>query len=145
MSSRSDSDTGTITTIFMLRSRSLFARSSEMIWFRCNQLHPCSRWRRALTERLLSYLTHEGLHDPAADIELHDRLAASGHFSPFEHCAQAIKAREYSYSNFDQPTFAPITDGLSHWLQYRKMMENENNTSADLPAIFATKPDWIQI
>lgn len=42
------------------------------------------------------------------DIELHDRLLESGHFSPFEHCA---KAWHYSSGNF--------TDG---WYQYRHIL-----------------------
>jgi hypothetical protein len=47
------------------------------------------------------------------DIKLHDRLASSGHWSPFEHCAQAINSRNYS-GNFKGFT------------QYRKMFNNEN-------------------
>lgn len=37
----------------------------------------------------VSYLTHDGRRDPDADIALHDRLAADGHWSPFEHQARA--------------------------------------------------------
>lgn len=37
----------------------------------------------------VSYLTHEGKRDPAADLALYDRLKTSGHWSPFEHAAQA--------------------------------------------------------
>lgn len=35
----------------------------------------------------VSYLTHAGTRDTAADIALFDRLKSSGHWSPFEHCA----------------------------------------------------------
>lgn len=37
----------------------------------------------------VSYLTHAGKRDLAADIELHDRLLESGHMSPLEHPARA--------------------------------------------------------
>jgi hypothetical protein len=94
----------------------------------------------------LSYLTHDGEHGPEKDIELHDRLLASGHFSPFEHCAQA---NDYSdlplakvnamRSNFD------FGVGLSGWLQYRKTLENECTTKIDPTAILARKPEWITL
>lgn len=35
----------------------------------------------------VSYLTHDGIRDPAKDIELYDRLVTSGHASPLEHVA----------------------------------------------------------
>jgi len=38
----------------------------------------------------VSYLTFEGKDDYNADITLADQLASSGHWSPFEHCAQAM-------------------------------------------------------
>lgn len=52
----------------------------------------------------VSYLTHEGKRDPAADIALHDRLAASGHWSPFEHAArvQLDPARSGNFYGWDQ-------------------------------------------
>lgn len=61
----------------------------------------------------VSYLTHEGIRDPKADIELHDRLSQSGHWSPFEHVAQATANDEY-YGNF------------CGWNQYRKIFDGEN-------------------
>jgi len=36
----------------------------------------------------VSYLTHDGRRDFAADIELFERLFTSGHMSPFEHAAR---------------------------------------------------------
>ncbi len=36
----------------------------------------------------VSYLTHDGNRDPAADLALFDRLHRSGHMSPLEHAAQ---------------------------------------------------------
>ena len=37
----------------------------------------------------ISYSTHDGEHDIDKDVALHDRLLASRHMSPFEHCAMA--------------------------------------------------------
>lgn len=61
----------------------------------------------------VSYLTHDGKRDPQADIELHDRLMKSGHWSPFEHVAQATK-----YQQWDGNFFG--------WMQYRKRFIEEN-------------------
>ena len=43
----------------------------------------------------ISYNNFEGKDDYLADLKLHDRLASSGHWSPFEHCAQAMTDEEY--------------------------------------------------
>ena len=43
----------------------------------------------------LSYMTFDGEIDYEKDIELHDRLLASHHMSPFEHCARAMSDLEY--------------------------------------------------
>jgi thymidylate synthase ThyX len=42
--------------------------------------------------------------DYEADIRLHDNLLASGHMSPFEHCARAMSALEYSQFSATAPT-----------------------------------------
>lgn len=60
----------------------------------------------------VSYLTHEGKRDIQADIDLHDRLVTSGHWSPFEHVAQA-------YPNCNDSNFIG-------WKQYRKEFEGES-------------------
>lgn len=64
----------------------------------------------------VSYLTHEGKRETEKDIELHDRLKASGHMSPFEHCARVATYTETGTSN-----------GNFHasWVQYRKEIANE--------------------
>lgn len=71
----------------------------------------------------VSYLTHDtNKRDTEADIKLHDRLAASGHMSPFEHVAyvdqDALDVEGIPMfrraSNFDYP-----------WRQYRKDIPNE--------------------
>ena len=43
----------------------------------------------------LSYMTFDGEIDYTKDIALHDQLLASGHYSPFEHCAKAMNNEEY--------------------------------------------------
>jgi thymidylate synthase ThyX len=43
----------------------------------------------------VSYLNFEGKDDYEADLKLYDRLAASGHYSPFEHCAKAMSSEEF--------------------------------------------------
>lgn len=62
-----------------------------------------------------SYLNFEGKDDYVKDIELHDILSNSGHWSPFEHCAEALDKSEQS-GNF------------IGWKQYRKFFTNENRT-----------------
>lgn len=74
----------------------------------------------------------------AADLELHDRLAASGHMSAFEHCARAMSEEEY-YRNF---THTDLGDGpvctngscknFRGFIQYRAMFENENRSDPRL-------------
>lgn len=95
----------------------------------------------------LSYLTFDGDHSPQKDIMMHDRLARVGHWSPFEHCAEAMNPEPYDFrrllqlrSNFDGPEHV-----FCGWLQYRKTFPMENRLTADLPAILATKPDWITL
>ena len=67
----------------------------------------------------VSYLTHDGTRDMVKDIELHDRLCSGpqtgepGHWSPFEHVAQALATPERS-GNF------------IGWKQYRKEFETEH-------------------
>ena len=61
----------------------------------------------------ISYLTHDKKRDVEADLKLHDRLAAVGHWSPFEHQAKAGPYTE-SGGNFG-----------SGWSQYRKTFRGE--------------------
>lgn len=55
------------------------------------------------------------------DIKLHDRLAASGHWSPFEHCARAMGADDYPLSFGKQQL--PMSGNFRGFIQYRKMVE----------------------
>lgn len=101
----------------------------------------------------VSYLTHDGASDPAADIALHDRLLESGHMSPLEHAARPMNEEEY-HVFFKQPKVLwdkslskfihmcdfpesndPVDDGLyTHfcgnfqgWVSYRKEIPYEDD------------------
>jgi thymidylate synthase ThyX len=58
----------------------------------------------------VSYLTHVGTRDIAADRQLHQRLLDAGHWSPFEHVAMAAPDAR-AFNNF------------SGWQAYRHQME----------------------
>jgi hypothetical protein len=93
----------------------------------------------------VSYTTHGKEFALGDQIALHDRLRDSGHWSPFEHPAQAVEPQEddnWQYSNFD------IGDRKSGWRQYRKCFDNEcpvGYSTDQLAAIYAQKPDWITL
>ena len=76
----------------------------------------------------VSYLTHDGKRDHSADVELHDRLAASGHWSPFEHVAAPLAPGDHG---FPQDGFSGNFRG---WKQYRKAFEFENLDWTYVPA-----------
>lgn len=70
------------------------------------------------------------------DIKLHDRLAESGHWSPFEHCAQAMNQMEMA-TNVQGKLSAMSTEeevkesmgwsgNFRGFNQYRKTFHNEN-------------------
>lgn len=56
------------------------------------------------------------------DIKLHDRLAASGHWSPFEHCAKSMSTIEAE--DFNNPL--SFSGNFRGFIQYRKTFNNEN-------------------
>jgi thymidylate synthase ThyX len=65
----------------------------------------------------VSYLSHEGARDHAKDIELYERLlggGSNGHWSPFEHVATPLAARDGWSGNF------------RGWEQYRKRFAQEH-------------------
>lgn len=70
----------------------------------------------------ISYLTQDGTLDIAKDIELHDRLLASGHMSCFEHQASAAD-RSVRSGNF------------VGWHQYRKSLVGEER-KCDLASLY---------
>jgi thymidylate synthase ThyX len=67
----------------------------------------------------VSYLTHAGNRDLAADIELHDRLLTSGHMSPLEH-----PARPMTDSEMEEGEWSANFRG---WNSYRKLIPGEAN------------------
>lgn len=77
----------------------------------------------------ISYVSFDAPVDIEKDVALHDKLTASGHWSPTEHSAQATGDSHYS-GNF------------RGWRQYRKTFPYENRT-ADLPAILAARPSHL--
>lgn len=104
---------------------------------------PLSEWDQiaVATARAarISYKTFDGEIDVAKDLELHDRLAKSGHWSPFEHCAEATPDSDPErFSNFD------FGGSASGWRQYRKLFEGEMK-EPDLQEVLASKPDWVTI
>jgi len=54
------------------------------------------------------------------DIKLHDHLATSGHWSPFEHCARVMDERNWDDILDDQ------SGNFRGFIQYRKTFHNEN-------------------
>jgi thymidylate synthase ThyX len=63
----------------------------------------------------VSYMNHDGTNSNVEkDKGLHDSLASSGHWSPFEHCAQNVTQGDYKGSNF------------FGWNQYRKRFSGED-------------------
>jgi thymidylate synthase ThyX len=62
----------------------------------------------------VSYLTHEGIRDLSADIDLCNRLVAAGHWSPFEHVATPFTAqhRQLIYDLQDRITTSPVARNL---------------------------------
>jgi thymidylate synthase ThyX len=43
----------------------------------------------------VSYLTHEGVRDPEADVGLYEKLLSSGHMSPMEHVGMAMTQQHW--------------------------------------------------
>jgi len=85
----------------------------------------------------VSYLNYEGKDDYEADIKLHDRLWPMRHYSPFEHCAQAMSELDYNRSVCANPLSNKIpymTDetalgwsgNFKGFIQYRKTFEGED-------------------
>lgn len=82
----------------------------------------------------VSYLTHDGTREHSADLEMHDRLAANGHWSPFEHCAKA------AYGDFNIGNFRG-------WKSYRTGLDTLSRMKAtreELETILSTEPEWVK-
>lgn len=64
--------------------------------------------------------------DYAKLIALHDRLAKSGHWSPFEHCAKVMPQYLLGEGSSEHSKWSGNFKGF---IQYRKMFKNENITT----------------
>lgn len=98
----------------------------------------------------VSYLTHDGKRDIAADIDLAKRLQAAGHMSPFEHIAQALpvevafddrwdswgwripsRAANTFYPDGILPTALVWSGNFRGWHQWRQSLPGQDVYSGD--------------
>jgi thymidylate synthase ThyX len=82
-------------------------------------------WRKVSVGRCarVSYLTHDGIRDPDADIDLHDNLLKNGHMSPFEHQGTPL-----GFPGADDLDMTWNTGSFGYgWAQYRKFIPGEHN------------------
>ena len=88
----------------------------------------------------VSYFNFEGKDDYEADIKLHDNLSKMGHWSPFEHCAQAMREGQYFWN---YPTHGVDSSDISNkyngwsgnfkgFTQYRKIFAGESKNDSRL-------------
>jgi thymidylate synthase ThyX len=70
----------------------------------------------------VSYLTHDGVRDPQADVELCDRLLVSGHLSPAEHVARPLT----KWTSGAPPQYR-FVGNFRGWIQFRKTIPNEHD------------------
>ena len=70
----------------------------------------------------VSYLRHDGVRDWQADIELANRLSASGHWSPFEHAAKPYVPSWWRR----MLKLGDCSGNFSGWQQARKDWANEH-------------------
>ena len=78
-----------------------------------------------------SYNDFSGESDYKKDIQLHDRLAKSGHWSPFEHCARCMSMDEilnHSDKHYigNNNFVLGYSGNYRGWQQYRKTFQGEN-------------------
>lgn len=95
----------------------------------------------------ISYLTHDGKRDLAADIELHDSLLKNGHMAPLEHVARPahpydektcsvkfaqVREEQEGFTNHVDPE-SQWSGNLRGWVQYRKTIPHEDDILAVRP------------
>lgn len=73
----------------------------------------------------VSYLTHDGVRDPRADLELCARLQSSGHMSPFEHVARPLTHDDIEDRGLT--SYRPFVGNFCGWIQLRKELPHEDN------------------
>ena len=59
----------------------------------------------------LSFMTFDNEIDYEKDIQLHDRLLADGHMSPFEHCARVMD--DVEFESYHKGQFVPESDSIA--------------------------------
>ncbi len=69
----------------------------------------------------VSYLTHDGRRDQAADLALYERLTSSGHMSPLEHVARPLSDAEFAENEW--------RGNFHGWMQLRKLIPYEHDYS----------------
>ena len=83
----------------------------------------------------VSYVNFDGEIDTVKDLWLHDELKSSGHWSPFEHCAQALRPLSFLERVFlgvkfifggEKCILKKGTGNFRGWLQYRKTFSGES-------------------
>ena len=81
----------------------------------------------------VSYLTHAGVRNLSADLDLHDKLLEPGHMSPFEHAATPLSVEDlgkssvmYSRRNEIRPQHA-FCGNFRGWMSYRKTIRGEDD------------------
>jgi hypothetical protein len=81
----------------------------------------------------VSYLTHAGIRDLAADITLYERLVGGGHMSPLEHPATPLFTRTWSTGSAASARVrldVGVQSGnFRGWKQFRKFIPNEADFS----------------
>lgn len=73
----------------------------------------------------ISYLTHDGKRSPKDDLSLYGRLLSGGHLSPTEHVATPMYKE--SLDNYESKNIDPFLGNVRGWVQFRKLIPNENN------------------
>ena len=91
-------------------------------------------WKKVSAGRCarVSYLTHDGRRDLAADIELGEKLQTGGHMSPFEHVARPLLATELASH---ETILTAFRGNFRGFLQYRKELPYEDNYASALASI----------
>lgn len=85
----------------------------------------------------VSYLTHEGIRDLAADLVLYERLVSGGHMSPLEHVATPLKhfnelvaIDETALGNTISQWYPEFEGNFRGWKQLRKLVPHEDDFGA---------------
>ena len=74
----------------------------------------------------LSYMTFDREINYEKDIALHDQLLASGHYSPFEHCARAMSNEEYvSFIKGEIDTIETDNTNPGDFVAYNKVWNSD--------------------